>query len=249
MKNWLSVLLLVVASLAAFSQDAIYKTDGTKIDGIVTLVAPTEIRYKAAANPDGPEYIIPTNNIVIIVYKNGTYDLLKKKSEKEFLPFDSLTINYGKNIIFMNLAALVPENLFFSYERIINHGYIGLRSPFILGLMHGASGNNKTIGTGLDINFYPFKQGRVRYFVGPSFEVGMKKFYYPYSGQYGYYYNNTEETERSYYNLHINNGLMFQITKYFNISAVAGVGVQAEDYGSKKPRSNGTIEFNMGFRF
>lgn len=54
-----------------FSQDKIYRTDGTLIEAKVQEIGISEIKYKKFNNQNGPAYIIKKNDVRQIVYENG----------------------------------------------------------------------------------------------------------------------------------------------------------------------------------
>ncbi len=64
-------LLSILSPLSAFTQDKIYKTDGSVIETKVQEVGAAEIKYKKFSNQSGPTYIINKNEIIRIVYENG----------------------------------------------------------------------------------------------------------------------------------------------------------------------------------
>ena len=80
MKNILALAVLFSALLAQ-GQDAIYKKDKTKLDAKVLEVGNWDVKYKSAANPDGPVYTISKSDIVIIIYQNGTSDIFSSSTE------------------------------------------------------------------------------------------------------------------------------------------------------------------------
>ncbi len=66
-----------IFSFGAFAQDTLYTTKGKIITGKVAEITPTEIKYKRAANPDGPLYVVDRSEIVLIHYKNGSKDVFE----------------------------------------------------------------------------------------------------------------------------------------------------------------------------
>ena len=70
-------ILLGIFSFSAFAQDTLYTTKGKIITGKVIEVNTLEIKYKRAANPDGPLYIVDKTEIVLIHYKNGSKDVFE----------------------------------------------------------------------------------------------------------------------------------------------------------------------------
>ena len=70
-KNLLSLLLMGLCIVAMQAQDLITLRDGTDIQAKVLQVSPNEIKYKRTDNPDGPDFILPTADVLLIRYANG----------------------------------------------------------------------------------------------------------------------------------------------------------------------------------
>ena len=62
------------------AQDIILKKDASEIEAKVTKVGSTDIEYKRWDNLDGPTYTIPTGEVFIIKYENGTTDKMSDYS-------------------------------------------------------------------------------------------------------------------------------------------------------------------------
>ena len=59
-KSILSLFVLVICLyLESYSQDIIFKKDGSKEEAKITLVGEKEIQYKKFNNQDGPIYTMP----------------------------------------------------------------------------------------------------------------------------------------------------------------------------------------------
>lgn len=80
MKNILFI-LSGIFSFGSFAQDTLYTTKGKIITGQVIEITPQEIKYKRAANPNGPLYVVDKTDIVLIHYKNGTKDVFENSDE------------------------------------------------------------------------------------------------------------------------------------------------------------------------
>jgi hypothetical protein len=78
MKRYLLTLLLILP-IITYSQDTIYKNDGTEIQAKVVEITPDAIKYKRFSNLDGPIYNIAIADIFMIVYENGEREVFKKK--------------------------------------------------------------------------------------------------------------------------------------------------------------------------
>ncbi len=62
---------LFCLSLAAQSQDRIYRQNGKIVEAKVIEIGSSEIKYREFNNPDGPIYVLETDRIKKIVFENG----------------------------------------------------------------------------------------------------------------------------------------------------------------------------------
>lgn len=76
MKKICVFILVTMMSLGALAQDVITKANGEEIRAIVQEIGKTEITYKKANNPNGPNYVIDRNEVYSITYKNGDRDII-----------------------------------------------------------------------------------------------------------------------------------------------------------------------------
>jgi len=75
MKKSLLFVTLMFISLACFSQDIIsLKRGGAKIEGIVTEITPTLVRYKLFSDPNGRVYFAYRDDISSIIHKDGSVE-------------------------------------------------------------------------------------------------------------------------------------------------------------------------------
>lgn len=72
MKKLFILLSLAVLALPSYAQDLITKKNGTDIQAKVLEVSTFEVKYKAWDNLEGPTFILPTYDILIIRFENGT---------------------------------------------------------------------------------------------------------------------------------------------------------------------------------
>lgn len=61
----------LLLSFGAYAQDIIVTTDAQKIEAKIIEVSKSEIRYKEKDYPDGPTFVISTDEISSIIYANG----------------------------------------------------------------------------------------------------------------------------------------------------------------------------------
>lgn len=62
-----------------YSQDKIYLKDNSVIEAKVTEVAPDNIRYKRWDNQSGPDYVIKSSRVTMIIYSNGTHEVFNEE--------------------------------------------------------------------------------------------------------------------------------------------------------------------------
>ena len=81
----LFVLLCAGYSLAT-AQDLITTTDGKDVQAKVLEVGTTTVKYVKYSNPDGPVYIIPLSEILMIRYANGDKDVFYEEAMPSSYP-------------------------------------------------------------------------------------------------------------------------------------------------------------------
>ncbi len=75
MKFKLFIFVLMLTSLhQLFAQDIIKKRNGQEVKALVREVNPTEIKYVAFDNKNGPVYIVLKDEVEYIIYENGSKD-------------------------------------------------------------------------------------------------------------------------------------------------------------------------------
>jgi len=234
-------------------QDTLYFFDGTKMEVQVMEITRKKVKYKKGANINAPDRLIDRTKVDLVVFENGEQEIVNE------IEIDSIALYFNRHSLSINLIQIVYPNLSISYEHILKSGFIGFRIPLLIGLDDVVIENsnfdpyNAIIGSGLDINFYPCGQGCMRYFIGPSFRITA----------FDYAYNRKIiDGQNEIIGVHpvqgvglnkrfsVNNGFLFQPNKYFNISGIAGLGLQQ---GQTKYKSSNnvslTTELNFSYRF
>ena len=212
--KFLIALLLGLCFVQVFSQDTIYKTNGSKLIVKVTEVNANTIKYKFVNN--GTELIAETNKseIAHIVYAGGLKEIynsiiihkdvpvgkVAETTSWEDVPKPSSTENM-KNIIAINCFEMLFTNFSFSYERIFKKGKFSFKIPVSFGLGGKPNQNNytssypstqflqnKLYSGGLEFNIYPFGQTRNTFYIGLSGVAGSFNYYIQNPGSgYPYY--------------------------------------------------------------
>lgn len=85
MKRIVSLLTMSVWAVMVCAQDVIIKRDATRIEALILEVSDSEVRYKIFSDPYGPTFVVKTNDIATIIYKNGDVQVFEKKAESSTL--------------------------------------------------------------------------------------------------------------------------------------------------------------------
>lgn len=251
-------------SLILFAQDTLHKRGGNYYVGKIVEVNDRSIKMKLQSNPDGPSYVVHREDILKIVYPNGTGENFKVTERKNKLHRgDSI---FGRNFISINLAAYILNNITISYERFSKSGSFSIKGTGSIGLNSLNKKSyynygffeikNKTFSTALDVYCYPFGQGMLKYFMGPSFEYGQ----YSYSYE-SYYPNPVTNVKGYYYSALFQNGFMLQPFPHLSITMNIGVGYMHSKsntgnnyyyyyyYGPDRDKAILRGGINVGYRF
>lgn len=262
MKRTIVVLLTIcfAMSLPSFSQDILFKKDGSKEEVKVQEINSKEISFKKYSNLDGPTFVVEREEVVLITFENGDHELITpvmaapKEKEKPF------TKDYEKNILAFHLFDVIFGDFAFSYERIVADGRLGIKVPVAFGFYAFDTYNtpfnfNNIFYTGMGINFYPTGQGKWRYFVGPNFRVGVGRsgeYMYYYDDLGNYYYDEYYETDSFYMKYYVDNGVTFMPIRNLSLSAIFSLGVRFianPSYYYNRIQPDGQFAINMGLRF
>ncbi len=254
-KKILLLFVVVLLSYTAYGQDIMYKKDGTKDSVIVKEVTPIEIVYKRYRRPEGPTYRIYKSKILLIEYADGTVEVYNNTptatngNVKNTVNNDTFTHKLGRNIISINYLHILNGNIHLGYERITKNGIAGLKLSVNFNVDNVDSDiltYQRDFTTGLDLNLYPTGQGKIKYFLGPSFRVGTvsERYNSRTRGDVIDYYN--------YFGVFFNNGFNIQPTQnlYLGFQGALGIGRFNSQQGNINLTDvDGIFAFNMGYRF
>jgi len=263
MKTLTTIFMLLFAFiLNSYSQDVIYKKDGSKEEAKITLVGDKNIQYKKFSNLEGPVYTMPKSDIVLITYENGQYELMQPEHETGKSSKQELSANFTKNMLGYHLFDVVYGDFTISYERILSSGTVGISIPIGFGYAYntdyfGNSGEwvKNLFYSGVGVNFYPTGQGKWRYFLGPEVRIGYGKTTYWQSvwDDNGNYISDYQvDDEGVYTKFFVNNGVMFTPVRNLSVSAIVGMGVRyfpEANYSYDAFRPSGYYSMNLYYRF
>ena len=74
-------LTMLLLSSIAFAQDIIVTKDAKKIEATILEVSKSEIKYKEVDNPNGPTFILETEEISSIIYSSGKVVVYNQNAE------------------------------------------------------------------------------------------------------------------------------------------------------------------------
>jgi hypothetical protein len=245
------VAAFVFFSSSLFSQDIIYKSDGSREEAIIKEVNDKDVTYKRFDNPEGPDYVIRKKDVIMVTYQNGNYELMNASRPDND--------NLAPNLFSYNLFDLVWNRFTVSYERILKNGKTGIKVPVSFGYNYNDEYTNfdfRTIfGSGIGVNFYPTGQGKWKYFMGPELNMGYGKEqqYYYYYDEWGNYVGEELQNLESFYGKFlINNGVIFTPVANFSVSAFVSLGVRYVDksnFDNEGIKTDGAFAFNLSYRF
>ena len=211
-------LILGISFIKSYSQDKLFKPDGTKLEVKVLEVNQTEIKYKKWSNQVGPTYTINKNEVMMILYQNGENEVINPSSTIPNNNTLQKENEYGQNMFSINPIHLIFGNITITYEHFNKEGNCSVKFPVSFGYKYA----NFNFGT--EIKLFPSKDGNARYFLGPVIKGGLFPLVDNYDRVYNYAYSSI---------LFINGG-SFQPTKGFNITIDGGIGPGYITDGSKK---------------
>jgi hypothetical protein len=244
---------------SSFSQDMIYKSDGSAIPAKIVSVDKEEVKYKKFANPDGPTYIIYISKIDKIIYENGYEEFFGVESEEEpeqenngvknYTDFDFTKYNSAFQF---RIFDIVYNEFTISYEYLTANRKLGIEIPLSLGfnISEPIFRDASVFYSGVKLNVYPAGLRRFTYFTGPEIRIGETA-----TSDYN---GNTNDYEIDNYMIYgkfmVNNGVIYNVAENFFISSHLGVGVryytEDVDYNTLKGMHNTvTFTISMAIRF
>lgn len=249
------LILMLIGAHGIYAQDIIRTKDGELIVAKKISIQ-TDVIYYQEYNADNSDKLsIPKNQVFSITYKDGTVvDVITKKSKNRYT-------NSTNNVVSFHLFDFVFSNLTISYERILPGGKAGIQIPFSIGYKDETTSlpiplpidseyTNRLVSkfySGINLNLYPTGQGKVKYFLGPSFLIG-NGLYHEEVDHYSSYYPDPLST--GFFKLLLNNGIVFSPVHNLSFSIIGSLGVQYMTNNTlKKAETTGGLSINLSLRF
>ncbi len=248
LQSFLILLFITVYSQVSFSQDVLYLRDNTTINAKVKEIAEEAVIYIQA----GQDYSIERKEVVLIIYEDGTHTVVKNKSQVVLLEVNE---DFGRHLVSWQVGDLWQFNISGAYEYFFTSGIMSLRIPVsadIDAYSKRAIGKNEVrriMYTGLDCNFYPFRQRAISPYVGPGVRYSKLRNFIGYeyikTANYPKWLRSTE------IGLYANGGLLFQLSPQLGVNLGLGFGVNSTWYedGTEEYYFDVLRHFSIGYRF
>lgn len=123
------IFLFLIISFSSWSQDAILKRDGSKINAKVVEITSTTIKYRNADQPDGPLRNIAINDVKEIIYENGTWEKFEqteKVTTTEPTKTEDKPTREPKDKIYGNgffIEGMIGSNSIYQKSNYVNYYY------------------------------------------------------------------------------------------------------------------------------
>jgi opacity protein-like surface antigen len=146
--------LFVLISSKSYSQDIIYKKDGSEIETKIVEITNDMIKYKRFDQQTGPLRNMPKSDVFMIIYEDGTKEVLKKDTNKivqgDIIDLESRqnvtlnkTTNSSDNINTITFNFGIRAGYFMPSEKAIKEIYgngLSLGSDLIIWIDNGFGG-------------------------------------------------------------------------------------------------------------
>ncbi len=235
----LLLLLAVLGAGALHAQDKIQTRTGEIFSGKILQMDAFQLRLLRVS---GSDTTISLTDLHYVIHQTGFRDRIGHNGSihRRFAPgfeFQKLReIKYRSNYFHIGIGNMFAGELSMGYERLFDNGKIGLKLPLkfnVFPLQYGYYDTDMELldSYGLDINFYPGRQGTFRFFAGMGFRTGSYVLGYNereastqnrvFANGYG---NNYHEYEANFRAVMLNTGVFFRPLTWLGVNAVVGLG-------------------------
>jgi hypothetical protein len=213
----------------------------------------SQVKYRNPEGQGGPLFVLNRMEVSKVVYSDGRVEMFNNNSTGPIAntnPYgsiwgekkvDPLSTNFKRRYLNLNVTDYFAGSITIGYEYFTKDGDYSLRIPVSIGLKTlGANSfkiretefeeiqsyyrENKKFSTGLECYFYPYGQGKVRYYFGPAIEIGW--FNYTDEVQltgFPYTFKDVDMTG-SFQSVLVQQGILFQPTAEINFNIGLGLG-------------------------
>lgn len=257
MKKILFFLSIIFISGNIFSQaDTLYFQKNKKIACKIAEINESEIKYKLAANLDGPLYVVDKSTVIKYTLANGFTEMLVQ--DELSIENEHKEILGNRRVIKISPFSPAFNHVSFSYESVIK---VGMNLDVEAGYINSEiNPNYKLYGSSnLTSSGFYIKPG-VKFFLGQDFSVKGLKYAHPLKGRYikldlafsyvnyqglSLMYNNPYYTPSSItlqtsintmaYGGFVNYGRQFILGNILTLEYYAGIGFTGQSYSYSNP--------------
>ncbi|MDP2722234.1 MAG: hypothetical protein Q8O72_05725 [Bacteroidales bacterium] len=253
-KRTVFYMLILMTSFQVYAQDVIMLNNRAKIEAKEIVIKGKIINYQEYIDSTGIQYSVALSKVEYILFQNG-----EKVFASDLFSNQSKTMVPAKNLITFHLLDFAINNFTLSYERILGDGKLSLQFPISFGYgdepakvlfptPFGDEFNSRfanKFSAGVKFNIYPTRQGKVRYFFGPSLIFG--------NGDYStdsYYAYQPKLINTGFLAFLVNNGIMITPIEHFSLALIGSIGARHFfSVESGKTLSVAQLSFNLSYRF
>ena len=246
MKKYFLIHILFLFTVVCYGQqDTIYLNPTEKTLGKVKEISSERVKIE---KQNGTIYDLDINDVFRIVYSDGEVEMLIKKREDEYFKNKQYTDHFGRNIVSVNFIYVLLKTIEVHYEYFLMEGGVSLKpyGSYYLDSQSRSTELLKDYAFGLDANYYPAGQGRIKYFLGPGIEYGRYESSRVVRFPGGIVTTSPENV--NFYFAYLNNGVLFQPSPKLSIGLVLALGFR-EDIGRGSADSHTEFRANFGYRF
>ncbi len=248
------LVLLAFGSTRIFAQDTLYRVDGRVSNVRIIEINSNQVKFRNPEGQGGPLFVLNKSEVVKVVYSDGRMERFNSESAAPMVQTnmygnvwgdvpkpDPLRTNFKRRYVNLSVTDYFAGALTVGYEYFTKTGDYSLRVPVSIGFKTlGISGygireteyegrqayyrENKKFSTGFECYYYPYGQGKVRYYFGPAIEMG----WFEYTDEMRsntFPYTITDKNQNgSFQSVLVHNGILFQPTPEINFNISIGLG-------------------------
>ena len=92
-KIFISLLLLTIVNVVSFSQDLIITSSANRIEAQIIEISKENIKYKMWNNPQGPTFVLSSDEINTIIFANGMVKTYKATNDNKTIVLNNVVEN------------------------------------------------------------------------------------------------------------------------------------------------------------